>query len=322
MRSQKKTGLKKSISWIILMAVLLVSPSLLSGCKGVELENKTEQVRGYSRQQAMILLANERNRYQNVYSPEIWQGDFQDQMVENVKGFLEQIATLKLMAEERGINLTGQEQETLRNLSDQYYAGLSEADRDYIGCSLQDVQTMYTDYYLADKVAETLTQGAETEISDSEAKIIHVDQIVTASLPKAMAILKLVKLEGSDFDAMARRYSESEELERELYRAPEEDVYQRTAFSLDEGEISNIVEMDGMYYIIRCRDGYDEEATLERKERLQTAMLDQAFLSVYQPYQEEHRLHFTAGFWNQLDFSDHPDSTVTNFFSLYQEYFS
>ena len=43
MRSQKKTGLKKSISWIILMAVLLVSPSLLSGCKGVELENKTEQ---------------------------------------------------------------------------------------------------------------------------------------------------------------------------------------------------------------------------------------------------------------------------------------
>ena len=74
MRSQKKTGLKKSISWIILMAILLVSPSLLSGCKGVELENKTEQVRGYSRQQAMILLANERNRYQNVYSPEIWQG--------------------------------------------------------------------------------------------------------------------------------------------------------------------------------------------------------------------------------------------------------
>ena len=313
-----------------LAAVLLASSLLVSGCRGLELENKTEQVKGYSRQQAMIVAANERNRYQNVYGSGIWElpageegeeRSFGEAMVLNVRSFLEQIKTLNMMAEERGMSVTSQERDAIRTLSETYYNGLTEADRDYIGCSLSDVQTLYTDYFLANKLAAVLISGTDSEISDSEAKIIQIQQIETSSLQKAKALLKLVKIDGSDFETMARRYSETEEIDRTLSRGGEEDIYQRTAFGLDEGQISNIVEMNGLYYIIKCTDGYDEEATLQRKDRLQDAIRSQAFIEEYETYRQEHNIRFSESFWNRLDFSDGTDSRVTNFFELYEEAF-
>lgn len=311
------------------MAFCLLLPALLlSACRGMELENKTEQVEGYTREEAMIVAANERNRYQNLYGAEIWDADmgeqgtsFSDCMVQNVKSFLEQIMTLNLLAEDRGITLSSQERDALRQLSGQYYQGLTEADLSFIGCSEADVQRMYADYYLAGKTVAALTEGRELDISDSEAKVIHVQQIVTASRKKAMALLKMVKIDGDDFATMARRYSESEETELVLRRGGAENLYEKTAFSLDEGQISNIVEMDGLYYIIKCTDGYDEEATQLRKSRLEEAVLDSAFWENYEPYQSAHTVKFTESFWNRIDLSEGQDSTVTNFFDLYHDAF-
>ena len=291
----------------------------------MELENKTEQVDGYTRPQAMIILINERNRYQNLYGEEIWSArfgatdsSFEEYMVQNVKSYLEQIKTITLLAEERGITVSSQERDTIRTLSEQYYSSLSEADRELIGCSMEDVQTLYTDYFLAGKTAAALTASTDSELSDSEVKIIQVEQIVTGSLKKAKALLKMIKIDGDDFTTMAARYSESDEIERTLSRGASESVYDRTAFSLDEGQISNIVEMDGLYYIIKCTNGYDEAATLERKDKLQKAILDQAFMSVYEPYSKEHTVRFSESFWNRIDFSEGSGSTVTNFFELYR----
>lgn len=307
-------------------AILLVSSLLMSACRGMELENKTEQVEGYTKEQAMIVVANERNRYQNVYTSAIWNvqfgednTSFEEHMIQNVKVFLEQVTTLNMLAAERGITVTSQERDRIRTLSEQYMNGLSEADRAYIGCDISDVQKVYTDYFLANKLASVLTSTADSEISDSEAKIIHVEQIVTASLPKAKALLKKAKIEGDDFGTLARRYSESDEVERVLRRGVSENVYERTAFGLDEGEISNIVELDGLYYIIKCTNGYDEAATLMRKDKLETAILDRAFMEVYEPYRAEHNIRFAESFWKRIDFSEGEDSAVTNFFELYHE---
>ena len=184
-----------------LAAVLLASSLLVSGCKGLELENKTEQVRGYSRQQAMIVAANERNRYQNVYGSGIWElpageegeeRSFGEAMVLNVRSFLEQIKTLNMMAEERGMSVTSQERDAIRTLSETYYNGLTEADRDYIGCSLSDVQTLYTDYFLAETIGflESLenTSSAllycadhgEDLIDDERDRFLHASPTTTA----------------------------------------------------------------------------------------------------------------------------------------------
>ena len=307
---------------LILSAVIL-----LCSCRGLELENKTEQVEGYTREQAMILIANERNRYENVYSDEIWKikisGEttaFDKLTVQNVKLYMEQLKLYCMLAEERGITVTSQERDVLRQLTDAYMDQLSEADLAYIGCQRSDVQKVYTDIFTADKLINSITGRINTEISDSEAKVIKIQQIGTGNQTKALAILKRIKIDGADFNSMASRYTETESIELTLRKGAEKGLLADTAFSMEEGEVSNILAIGDMFYIIKCTNGYAKDDTLKRKASLQSAMNNRAFMEVLEPYRQEHNIRFAERFWDDIDFMYPSDSSVENFFELYQAY--
>ncbi len=308
-------------------ALLVMTAALsLTSCKGIELENKTEIVEEYTRPQAMLLIANERNRYEKIYSDRIWDislGEddtgFDLLTVHNIKLFMEQLKLLCMLAEERGITVTSQDRDLIRQVTDEYMNGLTEADLAYIGCSRADVQKLYTDYFTAEKLIAGITDEVDTEISDSEVKVIRIQQIGTTDLKKAKAILKRVKIDGESFSSMASRYTETETTELTLMRDEKENLLERTAFALEEGQTSNILAIGDMYYIIHCVDGYAEEETLERKERLRKAMNTRAVQNELEPYQKEHKIKFVERFWNEIDFSEPTDSTVENFFDLYDE---
>ena len=323
---KKKTGLKNRIRNRIPALLCLAAAFFLVSCKGIELENKTEIVEEYTQNQAMILIANERNRYENIYSEQIWnialgEGEtgFDKLTVHNVKQFMEQIKLLGMLAEERGITATSQERDVIRQVTDQYMHGLSDADRAYIGCDRSDVQKLYTDYFIAEKLIRSITGEVDTEISDSEVKVIRVQQIGTVDLKKAKAILKRIKIDGENFSSMASRYTETETTDLTLMRGESDDLISRTAFALEEGQTSNILAIGEMYYIINCVDGYAETETLERKERLKKAMNSRAVSGILGPYQREHNIKFVERFWNEIEFEDDGGSTVENFFDLYNE---
>ena len=327
MRRFLKNRILKNLRLRFAAAVLLLTALLLSSCRGVELENKIVQVEGYTRPQAMILLANERNRYQDLYTPVIWEAKsadgtgFDRQLIDSVKSFAEQLKLICMMAEERNFSLSSTERDLIRQMSERYYGSLSAADRDYIGCSEEDVRTLYTDYFTAVRLIQSFTGDVSSEISDSEVKVIRIQQIATSDLKKAKAILALVKLHDADFESMASRYSEIAETELTLSRGGG-DLKEKTAFSLEEGGISNILAIGDLYYIVRCVDGYDEEATRIRKQQLSTSLNSAAFQEVFGPYQKEHNIRFTERFWNEVSFLEGEDCTVQNFFDIYEEYTS
>lgn len=309
----------------LILAAAMAAASL-TACKGMELENKTEIVEEYTRPQAMILIANERNRYENVYSDKIWSvsvGDeaagFDKLTVQNVKQFMEEIKLLSMLAGEKGITVSSTDRDEIRQITDEYMDGLTEGDLAYIGCDRTDVQTVYTDYLIADKLIENITGGVDSEISDSEVKVIRIRQIGTSDLKKAKAILKRIKIDGESFSSMASRYTETDTIERTLMRGSDNDLIEKTAFTLEEGQTSNIIEENGMYYIINCVDGYAEQETLERKERLEKAMNTKAVRDVLDPYRSEHNIQFVERFWNDIDFSEPSGSSVDNFFDLYNK---
>lgn len=319
----RKIGLYRKIS--LLLAAAAASAALTS-CKGMELENKTEIVEEYTEPQAMILIANERNRYENVYSDKIWSvsvgneaAGFDKLTVQNVKQFMEEIKLLSMLAGERGITVSSTDRDEIRQITDEYMNGLTEGDLAYIGCDRSDVQLVYTDYFIADKLIESITGGVDSEISDSEVKVIKIRQIGTSDLRKAKAILKRIKIDGESFSSMASRYTETDTIERTLMRGRDNDLIEKTAFSLEEGQISNIIAENDMYYIISCVDGYAEQETLERKDRLQKAMNTKAVRNVLDPYRSEHNIQFVERFWNDIDFSEPSGSSVDDFFDLYNK---
>lgn len=309
-------------------AVLTAAVFILPSCKGLELENKTEQVEEYTKEQAMVIISNERNRYENAYSEDIWKISVDDEgtgfdklTIQNVKSYLEEIKLLCMLADERGISITSTERDIVRQMTDEYMDSLDEGDLEYIGCTREDVQKMYTDIFQAEKLINSITGTVDSEISDSEAKVISIQQIVTADEKKAKAILKRIKIDGENFNSMASRYTEDEEIDLKLMRSDnDEDLITRTAFSLEENEVSNILFKDGLYYIIKCTDGYAEEDTLLRKARLEEAMNNKAVMDIIGPYRNEHNIQFVERFWNNMDFSEPDGSEADDFFDIYNEY--
>ncbi len=314
---------------VLLLTVLLSAVwCALAGCgAGSPFKGEEEADRGYTKSQAMIVVATERNRYEQIYTGAIWDAALRDgrtfrtYLLDQVKEFLEDMRAMNLLAEEQGIAVTGAEQGRLQSLAARYYGGLTEADRAYTGATEEDVLTMYREYYLANKVVGALTSGIDLEVSDSEAKVISVRVIQISSRAAAEAVYRRLTLEGADFASLARETSEGEQIERLLGRGEMPKELEDAAFALREGEISSLIEADGWFYIVECLDDYDEEATQLRKARLYEQRRSQVIRQIYSRFESEDQVTFDGDFWQEIRFSEEDGTTTADFFSLYREEF-
>lgn len=322
--SMIKVSFKKAVC--VLGCILTVLP--LTSCRGIEISGKTENIAGYTEAQTMLVLGSERNRYQSVFGAEVWSlpvsGEREDTygayFVDRMKEFLQDIRTLNLLAEEKGIAPGAGDMERLRQLTTSFYSSLTEDDFALMrNCTEQDVLTMYISYFTACQTAEYLLQGVDTEVPDADAKVIAVEQIVVSDQAQAEQLWQDVNVEGANFAYYARQSSEDPDITLTLAKSEKDDLLYQTAFSLEENEISNVFEQDGKYYILKCTNAYDQKATQDRKEKLESAIRSSAFQSSYREYADQHIIRFREDFWDNIDLSEYPDSTADNFFALYDE---
>lgn len=322
---------KYSLSWrrVLLLFLLCCLLCALSACRGVEITGKTEDVEGYSLQQTSAVLISERNRYQKALGPELWEQSpaalngesYGTYFVERMRAFLQDVKTLNLMAREEGIAPSSTELEKLRRLSEAYDAGLSEADRAAMaGCTQKDIQLIYTEYFVACKMAAFILKDLPAELADADVKVVEVEQLVVSDRARAEQLAKDVRLEGANFSYYVRQYSESSEASRVLAKGDEQNAYCQAAFALEQDELSDIIEQDGKFYILKCLNAYDKAATQDRKKRLEAAIQLTAFRKRYHSYEEQHIVRFRDDYWKTLDLTAGTDSGVDNFFALYSEY--
>lgn len=309
--------------WCARMLCCMALILSLSGCGSVFV-SETAGSEGYTDAQVMLIVATERNRYREVYTDQIWTvslGEgvtFQEYWLQQIRNFLSELKTMNLLADEQGIGLTGQEKEKIRSLADMYYESLTLDDLAYMRVSREDVRTMYEEYCRANKLVDVLTQDVDLEISDSEAKVITVQEICLETRQEAQEIWKKVVLEKEDFLEATADSLETEH-ERSIGRGERGKEYEKIAFSLEQGQIGEPVEENGLWYVIRCVNDYDQDATQKRKERLAVQRKNQAFRRIYDAFALEHPVRMQGALWETIRLSDGERSATTNFFSLYHE---
>lgn len=321
--------MKKGSSIIKIWLGILGGMLCLSGCAGeTSAEAGGEMVESLSRGEAMLLVATERNRYEQLYTDQIWNvtmpekgNSFGDFLLEQVKQFAGDIKVVDQMAKEYNIELDSSETEQLRRLSEDYYSQLSQADVEYTKATQEDAFQLYQDYHLACKTVDQLTKASELEISDSQAQVIEIRQIVLEDEAEASQVLSLVQEEGADFLAIAQEYSTEDEISLKIGRGETDAAVETAAFSLEEGEISPVISDGGKYYIIQCVNSYDQEATRERKEEMTLLKKDESFREIYDTFLEENPLTIDEQVWADISCETDLDTTTVNFFSLYEEYF-
>ena len=168
-------GMKKRAVYMYLAMCLALALSV-TGCskKTVSSDGVRTVEKDYTKGQIMVVAATERNRYQNIYTSQLWSvkaddsgATFEEKLLGQIEQFLIELGTTNLMADEQGIELTGQEKDSLKALAKEYYRGLSEQDRDYMGVTESEVYDLYCEYYRADKLVAELTRDENLEVSDA-----------------------------------------------------------------------------------------------------------------------------------------------------------
>jgi foldase protein PrsA len=315
--------------WGRLLIIAAAVSAMLSGCKTeIPLVSEIKETKLYTLPQSMIILATERNKYQQLYTSQIWGVElpggqtFETYLMDQVREFLQEMKMMNLLAESKGVTLTSGEKEEMRKASEEYYNSLTPDDIAYMGVSQSDVRFMYEEYYLSNKVVVELTKDMNLEISDSEAKVIVVEEIVMSDKAAAEEVLLKIKEQGADFSAIAREYSENGIVERKMGRGEHPGALEDAAFGLAEGEISQVTESLGKYYIIRCVSDYDEAATQERKSGLYTSRKKEAFDQIYAQFKQDNPVTFSNNIWKDLTFSKDDKTTTTSFFEIYKKYFT
>ena len=106
----------KAVAVMIAVCMAVMLPA--AGCsKKAASSNGVKTVeKDYTKGQIMVIAATERNRYQNIYTSELWsvKADdsgvtFEDKLIDQIEQFLIELATTNMMADEQGVELTGQE---------------------------------------------------------------------------------------------------------------------------------------------------------------------------------------------------------------------
>lgn len=319
----------KRMWFFVLIPALILIPALVlpAVLKGIPMVSKINEIKAYSKPQSMIIVATERNRYEEAYSAQIWgvklpDGEtFETYLLSQVQDFLQEMKRMELLAGKKGITVTNAEKDELRRLSAEYYQSLTKEDISYMGITQTDVATLYEAYFLANKVVSTLTGEMDLEISDSDAKVITVDEIVLADQARAQEALSRIQAEGADFDGIAKECSEDPVIRKQIAKGALPAEIETAAFCLITGEISPAIESGGKYYIIKCVSDYDEEATQARKERLYQQRKKEAFRKIYDQFNKENPVAFHNDIWADLHFSNKNKTATNNFFELYKKYF-
>ena len=208
----------------------------------------------------------------------------------------------------------------MSQLSQEYFQGLTAEDVAYMGITQEDVQTMYSDYCLANKAVAELTKDMDLEVSDSEAKVIDIQQIEVADEETADTVLALTQEEGADFARIAGEYSINSQIDRQLARGEADAALEEGAFALQEGQVSGVISCGQTFYIVKCVSDYNEAATQERKAALELLKKERGFKGIYDEFAADHVVTFGEDFWDGVDFSG-DGCTTTSFFELYREYF-
>lgn len=321
MRNCKKTA-------AAILLVFAAVTGILFFRNGFSIRKETGDTSGFPDAQAMLIITTEANRYRTVYTDQIWQvqvgeeESFQLYLLEQIRTFLKEVKTMNLLADERGIQLTGQEKEQLRQLSSEFYQSLTEADRECIGASEEDVYAMYEAYHRANRLVDEVTKNVDLEISDSEARVMKIQELCLETEESAQEAFQQLSEEGTNFSSVARAIREEGYKEESVGRGERSAAYETAVFSLEDGQLSQPFADGDSWYLVKCVDSYDEDATLERKERLALQRKNQAFRRIYDTFAGEHPVEIQGSIWENVDLTEMGQSTTVDFFERYQEYMS
>lgn len=351
LKNQKKIGSPSQFGCLLVM--LLCCMFFVSGCSKVtqadiqfttglgedELFKIGQEV--CTSQQAAVLLASQRNSYEAVYGDGIWKvpvggSDFEGVVLDSMKALLAQMKCMVLMAREYEVTLPEAEKRRIREAAAEFCQSVDTGELAAARVTEDDVYQVFYEYRLSNQLIDELTRNVDVEISDNDARIVQVQQIFFSTvstegnpLPpeeKESRYERLTAIRqridgGEDFGKLAEIYDVSQQTHFSIGRGEMPQVYEDAVFALEDGEVSDIIETETGFYLVKCLEDYDIDATQIHKEQMGAVKKKDAFSQLYDTFTAGLTSEFNQSAWEQLSMSGEGNITGADFFGIYRNYF-
>ena len=297
--------------------------------------------------EVMVYLTNTQNRYEDVYGAGVWNVSLDGITLEqNVKEMvlakLAQIKTMYLLARSKGVELSDDERGKAQHAAEEYFKSLDKKEAELLGVDQELLLQMYIEYALADKVYQYIIQDINPEISDDEARtitvqhiylrtyttdgtgrrVLYTDEVKRAVYEKAREIRELAASGEQNFVDLASRYSEDSNLTYSFGKGEMDPAIEAVAFTLETDEVSEVVESESGYHIIKCISTFDREQTDANKLKIVEERKREVFGQEYDVFVEGLNKSLNVELWEQITLLHDDVLTTTTFFDVYDKYFS
>jgi foldase protein PrsA len=273
---------------------------------------------------ARLYLCNYRNLYGSAYGLKLWETENYDLMT-YVKDVtiqeLSYIICMDLLAKEQDMSLDDEEEALVQDAAEEYYGSLTEEECAFMGVTERDIRSAYADYALAQKLYKTLTVGVDEEVSDDEARVVQVQQIVVQDEATADEIAKKLDA-GSDFLSVASAYQQGTDSEKMVARGDYPQEVENIVFNLDDGETSERIDTEDGYYFVKCLNRFDEELTEQNKEIIRQNRQKEQFENSYQQFVDAATFQMNDTLWDEVTLDGTENIVTDSFFAVYDTYFS
>jgi len=294
----------------------------------------------------MVYITNIQNQYESVYGKQIWDTKIDGVSLEdNIKDMalskMAQVKAINLLAKEHGISLDERDHAMIMQATDAYYSSLNEKEIELMGIDKEVIRTLYEEYALSEKLYQYTIRDINPEISDDEARTITVDHILiktynldengervpytayskNIAYEKATELLERIKA-GEDFGRLAMEYSDDPNVTYSFGKGEMDAVFETASFNLGKDEISDIVETEYGYHIIKCVSTFNREVTDANKIKIVDVRKNEAFSKEYDDYVVNLTKNLNNELWDSVSFIDDPGVTTSNFFEVFDDYWS
>lgn len=277
-------------------------------------------------EEANILMANYKNLYLKAYGGELWDRSQAGQdytleayIKEVTLSQMAKMTCMNLLAKEQKVVLTDSEQAEVLLASKAYFNTLTKGEIEELNTSREIVTKLYEKYALATKLYTELTVGVNEEVSDDDARIMQVMQIVVSSKEKADKVNQRL-VDCGDFAATANLYNEEQVIERYVSRNEVPQEVEKIIFNLDNDQVSEVILAKEKFYFFKIINKFDKEKTDEHKVDIVDERAKAAFDNVYEKFSKKIKTEFNTSMWENVgvDFTD--KVKTSSFFSIFDKH--
>ncbi len=313
--------------------------SSLTGCGIQDLDRKVVFTTGFSDDEVfriedstcslsevMFYLVNTQAGYEKTFGSDIWKvttddGTVEDRLKNSVLAKVAQIKVMNLLAVENGIELDEAESSEASLNAQQYFDSLSQEQKAAMNnITREDVEKIYLEQAVADKLYDYIIRDINPEISDDEARTITVEQILIKTytvdqegnrVPVSEAekdsaymrireVLKKLLNEESSFEELMAVYNEADEGTISFGKGDMESEYDTAAFNLGTDQVSSIVETSEGYVLIKCISTFNREETEANKVKIVEERKREVFGAQYDAFVATLTKELNEKLWNSI----------------------